>query len=152
MKLPSTSTRDKRGFTIIEVLVVIALITAIASVGIVSGIDSYQRYLFRSSIDTATSLLQKARSSAIHNVGETSHGVDFDHVPEKFVLFRGDSYMTRDPSFDLLVDRSKATTLSGLSEVVFDQLSGETVGGDIILTNGIRTTTITINNEGGINW
>jgi len=146
-----TSNQSGGGFTLIEILVVLALITAIASLGVTAGIDSYQRFLFRSNVDTATSLLQKARSSAIHNIGETNHGVDFDHVPEKFVLFRGSSYLTRDSSFDLLVDRNKAITPSGLSEVVFEQLSGETADGDIVLTDGVRTTTIEINHEGGIN-
>ena len=111
----------------IEILVVIALVTAIASVGIIAGIDSWQRFLFRSNVDTAVSLLQKARSSAIHNVGETSHGVYFcDPSNSKFILFRGNTYDASSP-YNLPVDKSKTATITscpGLSEVVFAQLSG----------------------------
>jgi len=137
----------------IEILVVIALITAIASVGIIAGIDSYQRFLFRSNVDTAVSLLQKARSSAIHNIGETNHGVYFCD-PAKFVLFRGATYDVTSPS-NFPVDKSGAVTITSCpapSEIVFDQLSGNTVDANIVLTDGVRSTTIEINHEGGINW
>ena len=155
MKLPSTSIQDSKGFTLIEILVVIALLTVIASFGVTAGIDSYQRFLFRSNVDTAVSLLQKARSSAIHNIGETSHGVYFcDPSNSKFVLFRGTTYDPISPS-NFPVDKSKAVKVTSCptpSEIVFTQLSGDTTGGDITLTDGVRNVTITVNNEGGINW
>ena len=164
MKLPSASIRDKRGpalsersesngFTLIEILVVIALITTIASIGIVAGIDSYQRFLFWSNVDAAISLLQKARSSAIHNMNETSRGVYFCD-PAKFVLFRGATYDVTSPS-NFPVDKSGAVTVTSCpspNEIVFAQLSGETVDTNIVLTDGVRSTAIEINHEGGINW
>lgn len=159
MKLPSTSIRDKRGFTLIEILVVIALITVIASIGIMAGIDSYQRFLFRSNVDTAVSLLQKARSSAIHNMNETSHGVYFcDPSNSKFVLFRTPSdYVSRDIVHDFNVEKSKAVTITSCStpdpdEIVFTQLSATTTPGNITLSDGVRNALIEINYEGGINW
>lgn len=119
--------------------------------GLIIGIDSYNRYLFRSDLEKAVSLLQKARSSAINNIGEKSHGVYFSD-PAKFVLFRGTSYATRNPSFDLSVEKNKTVTASGLTEVVFTPLAGATTAGIITLSGGIKNINITINNEGGINW
>lgn len=141
-----------RGFTLVEIIVVLAIVTTLAAIGLTVGIDSYQRFLFRSDLHTAASLLQKARSSAINNIGETSHGVYFDNAGRDFVLFRGLSYATRNVSFDLPVEKSKTVTLTGPSEVVFSPLSGTTTGGTLTLADGVINATIQINNEGGINW
>ena len=156
MQSPNISTRDKTqnknlGFTLVEILIVVAMFAALITAAIIIGVDSYQRYLIRSDLEVASSLLQKARSSAVNNIGETSHGVYFgDQI--KFILFRGTSYATRNTSYDLLLDKSKNSTESGLSEVVFSPLSGTTTGGTITLNDGARSVTITINSEGGINW
>lgn len=143
--------RRNSGFSLIEMLVVIALMAALAAIGLIAGLDSYQRYLFRSDLDTAAALLQKARSSALNNIGEASHGVYFGDTG-KFVLFRGASYALRNPSYDLPIEKSKVVSASGLREVVFVPLSGETAGGNIVLSDGARNVAITINNEGGISW
>ena len=156
MKLPSILTLDKTrrinlGFTLIEILLALSIIAALSVVGLIAGLDSYQRYLFRSDLEKAVSLLQKARSAAMNNIGEKSHGVYFQD-PAAFVLFRGTSYAARNSSFDLLVEKSKTVAASGLAEAVFTRLSGTTTGGNITLSDGIRNINITINNEGGINW
>ncbi len=139
------------GFTLIEILIVIAIFTALATMGVIVGLDSYGRYLFRSDLATAASLLQKARSEAMNNIGETPHGVYFND-PANFILFYGASYATRNTSFDLAVSRNKTVATSGLTEIVFIPLSGTTAGGAVMLHNGVSNTTITVNNEGGINW
>lgn len=142
-----------RGFTIVEIIIVLAIVASLAAIGLTVGIDSYQRFLFRSDLHATSSLLQKARSSAINNIGETSHGVYFDDIGGHFILFRGLSYATRNASFDLSVEKSKTITLTPpLLEIVFSPLSGTTTGGTLTLTDGAKNATIQINNEGGINW
>lgn len=131
----------------------VGIIGFIGVLGVIVGADSYQRYLFRSDLDTAVSMVAKARSSAVHSIGETSHGVYFGD-PDHFILFRGASYGD-DPSFDLLVEKSKVTTVSfvsGADEIVFNPPSGESTGESIEISNGIQTFNITINEEGGIDW
>ena len=141
---------NKAGFTLVEVLITLAIVVFIGVMGVVIGLDSYQKYLFRSDLDTAAALLSKARSSAVHSIGETSHGVYFGDN-DYFVLFRGASYGD-DPSFDLLVEKSKVTTITGSDEVVFSPLSGDSTNESLTLSNGIQDFNITINEEGGINW
>lgn len=158
MKLRNISIQDntgglsaEAGFTLIEIIIVIAIIVFIGVIGVVVGLDSYQRYLFRSDLDTAAALLSKARSSAVHSIGQTSHGVYFGDS-DNFILFRGTSYATRDASFDLSVEKSKVTTASGADEVVFNPPSGESTEENLEIENGIQSFNITINEEGGIDW
>jgi prepilin-type N-terminal cleavage/methylation domain-containing protein len=146
----SSQARSRQaGFTLIEIIIVSAILVFIGTIGIIAGADAYQRYLFRSDLDTAVALISKARSSAMHSIGETSHGVHFGS--DGFVLFRGASYGD-DPAFDLFVEKSKITEVTGATEVVFNPPSGESTDTTLTLDNGIQTFVITINSEGGINW
>lgn len=150
MKSPSILAQN-RGFTIIEIIIVMALFTGLFAMGAVTGTDSYQRYIFRSELEKTGALLQKARSSAMANVGESSHGVYFGDSANT-ILFRGASYTASSP-YNLKIERSKAVSISGPLEIVFTPLSGATVTtGIITLTDGVRNATITVNNEGLINW
>jgi hypothetical protein len=135
----------------IEILVALAIVMFIGVIGVVAGLDSYQRYLFRSDLDTISALLSKARSSAAHSIGAESHGVYFGDA-DHFILFRGTSYAARNPDFDLLVDRSNVTDVTGTSTIVFWPPSGESDFTDLVLDNGINSFNVKINNEGGIDW
>lgn len=150
MKLPSILIQDK-GFTLIEIIIVLAIFAGLSVMGLIIGIDAYSRYLFQSDLSKAATLLQKARSSALSNIGETSHGVYFGD-PEKFILFRGASFATRDALFDRPVDKSKAVATTGLTEIAYTPLSGTTTDGTVVLNDGIRSATIIINHEGLIDW
>ncbi len=154
MKSQGTSIQDslpKAGFTLIEIVIVMAIVMFIGTIGVIVSANSYQRYLFHSDLDTAVALVSKARSSAMHSIGEMSHGVYFGD-PDNFILFRGESYASRVISFDLPVERSKATTASGTSEVIFNPPSGESTNMVLTLSNGVQSFNITINDEGGIDW
>src|SRR3989344_1329825 len=100
LKGPPCLTRGTlvNGFTLIETLIVIGLIGFVAVVGVIVGLDTYQRYVFRSDLDKTVALLQKARSSAINNVDEKSYGVYFgDSSEPNITLFRGTTYVAGDP-------------------------------------------------------
>lgn len=140
----------KEGFTLIEILIAIAILIFIGVIGIIMTLDSYQRYLFRSDLDTAVALLSKARSSAMYSIGETSHGVYFGD-DDYFILFRGDFYGS-DPDFDFPVEKSKVTSINGADEIIFNPPSGESADDTLTLSNGIQSYDITINEEGGIDW
>lgn len=74
MMLPNTSAPSK-GFTLIEVVIVMAIVGFLAVFGIIVGLDSYSRYNFHSEVDDAVAMLQRARSEAINNIGGVAHGV-----------------------------------------------------------------------------
>ena len=140
-----------RGFTLIEIAIVIGIISFLAAFGVIVGLDSYSRYVFHSDADTAVAMLQKARSEAINNIGESPHGVYFGNAAN-LILFSGASFAARNPAYDLKLAKSKTGSFGGAAEVVFSQLSGITTDANITISDGIRNVTITINNEGGIDW
>ncbi len=148
MKLPKNFTR--KGFTLIEILVVSAIFTMLAGVGFFVSLDSLRGYAFRSEWQTTVRLLQKARGQAMSNLYHLPHGVHIENG--LYTLFRGASYSTSDFRNEETVIHP-GVIVSGLSQVIFSELSGDAnVTGTIVLTDGLRSKTITINHEGGINW
>ena len=145
------SERTSRGFSLIEIIVVAAVIVFIGSLGVIVGVDSYQRSLLRSDLDTGVSLLLKARSSAVNSIGGASHGV-YLGGEESYILFRGGSYADRDIAYDFPVEKSKRTVVLGASEIIFSPPSGESASASLTLSNGIQSFTFTVNEEGGVDW
>src|SRR3989344_4572081 len=163
MPSPSTSLRDRglapsavEGFSMIEVIVVLGIIGIISSRGIIAEIDMYQRYNFRSDIDSITVFLEKARSQSINNIGGAAYGVKIDDAEKKLILFKGATFDTRDTSYDFEIAMNPASVYSGASEVGFAQLSGQVAlcvtPCTINVTDGPRIISVTVNHEGGINY
>lgn len=148
MKSPSTSIRN-RAFTLIEVLVAIAILVTIIGLGLFMSLDVYRGFSHRSERDTVVSLLTKARSHAMANIYETSWGVCY--ISPNYIIFRG-STCTAGVSTNEVLAASPATVVNWPTAIVFTQLSGDSAGGTITLTQNAKTDTITINNEGTINW
>ena len=150
MKLRNILVLDKAGFTLIEILIVVAIISFLGIMGVIVGVDTYKRYIFRSDLDKVAALLQKARSSAMNNINEQKYGVKFDD-PDDLILFRE----TPGTSYDYKVEKSKTVVYSDTCpshQVVFDQLTGNADSCEIVITEGNKISTTTINGQGGINY
>lgn len=147
------------GFTLIEIIVVMSLLAVIGALTAFANFDVWRGYTFRGESDLLISLLQKARSQSVNNICLGSscvegqpHGVKI--LPDKYIIFQGTVYNPSDPLNEEF-DASDTVSHSGMSEVVFSQLSGDvSLAGDIILNeiDGFRSETISINNEGRINY
>lgn len=151
-----------KGFTLIELIVVVALLGIIATFGSIVSLDFYRVYSFRSERSTVVNLLQQARTEAMNNVclgsgctGGKAHGVRFDGT--SYILFQGNSFDPTDPTNARFSASPSANLVTPATpfDVVFAQLSGVSTPVDITLTDPStpgRTDTIRVSSEGQINW
>lgn len=140
---------QQSGFTIVELLVVLAIFGALMAMGLFFDFTFYRGSSFSSDIDVFASILQRARARAINNINESKHGVYIDSG--NYILFQGNDYNSRIVAFDQPISRNSGVALS-VSEIVFSQLSGDaTFEGDITISGSGKTATISLNYEGLIN-
>ena len=143
-----------KGFSLIEILVVMSIIGAIMSLGLLFDFNSFRGYYFRSERSTIVSVLERARSRSMNNYFGSTHGVCF--ISPNYIIFKGNSCNTGNPDNELIPANQNIFTSSDFATtfptLVFSQLAGTTTGGTIHLTDGLRSGDIIINNEGAINW
>lgn len=140
-----------KGFTLIEVLIVIAILAGLAGLGLFVSIDFYKSYAFHSERNIVVSIIQKVRSQSLANINESKHGVYFG--TNNYVIFQGENYASRNATYDEIIQANSLVSHSGLTEIVFDQLTGlPAATASIVLSDGLRSSTISIGNEGRIDW
>jgi|GEM_PF-627111 len=156
--------RFNRGFTMVEMLVVVGLIALITALGLSMSMDSYRRFSFRNDRDAAVAALQRARAQAINNVclgaacsDGKRHGVYFDNTAHQMVIFQGDNYVTRETAVDEIIKFESSTTqVNPVAEVVFDQLSGSNHSGGstpVNMNNSAgQTAALSVNSVGRIDF
>lgn len=160
MVLPKIYTSNKSasgGFSLLEVLLVLAMLGIIAGSTILFSLGSYQSTLLQSERNTIVLQLQTARAEALQNKNNQPHGVAFNPVGYAgYVLFSGVSFATSDSATHIRVPQRAGIVLATSTppEIIFTQLSGQTnFTGTITLLDSMRTsasTSITINYEGAI--
>lgn len=149
-----------KGFTLIEIFVVISILMVIVAVSMFIDINSYRGDAFRSEVNLLGNTLQKARADALNNIDQNMHGVAIRPSGyDGYVIFEGNSYSdpARDTSKDENVEASYIVSFSPASpsEITFNQLSGDAnFDGNITLTDPERnmSSVISINYEGKISW
>ena len=151
MKSLTTSRTNKDGFTLIEILITLALVGVVIAFGSVVNLDFYTREDRLNEQTTLESILQKARSDAMNNVNATNHGIHIESGA--YIIFDSNPYDPSEPN-NQIIERNPNIIISGLQNIVFKQLSGNTEdAGTIILkdTNNIEKF-ISIQTNGLINW
>lgn len=111
-----------KGFTLIEVILVVGLTIAIAAV----ALPSPARFVFSQQAavvaDELAGSFRKAQGYAMAGKGGSAWGVAVRDG--RIVLFQGSSYDSRDASYDEAYDIPMRVDVSGLDEVVFAGPSG----------------------------
>jgi prepilin-type N-terminal cleavage/methylation domain-containing protein len=117
------------GFTLIEMLMVISLMTICAGLALSGGIDTYSRALARSDRALLMGALREARAESMAGVcngqfctGPVPHGVFVS--PKLLTIFEGSSYAARSLSADARIPFSQAGSVGTTSEVVFAAVTG----------------------------
>lgn len=144
--------RKNAAFTLLEVLLVVALITVIAGI----SIPAYQSFQNRNDLDIAASAfaqsLRRAQTLSQAVDDDTSWGVFAQNG--SITIFKGAGYATRDTAFDEVFDISPSLALSGTSEYIFSKFTGEpSSAGSLVVTSiNNETRTITTNTKGMVSY
>lgn len=147
-----------KGFTLIEILMVITILGIISSIVILNLSQFRNEQLLKNTTLDVVSLLSKARQNTLSSVNSTNYGVHFDS--NKAVLFTGSVYSSNNATNEPIVFSSKVIipTPSGLnigggSDVIFERLTGETIGGTIkiqLTSDSTKQKIITIGKTGSV--
>jgi len=138
-----------KAFTLLEILLVIGIISALLVAIIPMGLDFYKNQELSTQIQFLIQTLRRAQSKAMSIELDSPFGVRVN--TQNYVLFKGTSYLTRDTPYDEVFDLPQIINSSGLSEVVFSKLEGKpNVTGNITLSSNNKSRTININDFGTV--
>ncbi len=142
---------EKKGFSIVEVIIGLALFALIVAIGVPISLNAYLNYLLNSEARNYVSILRRAQSFSFANTAGNPHGVAF--LPDRFVLFRGTSYAARDAAYDEIYYISGGVEVSSAPETVFSSISGiPNLSGTSTFSNGRQTYSVYVNPQGTIYW
>lgn len=121
----------KKGFSVIELLIVVFIFVILVSIVSAPLVKNYKNRLLLQSADDVISVLNKARSNTLASINSEQYGVNFE--ADKVTLFTGSTY-TQNAISNKVMELQKGievnlgqTLLNGsATSVVFDRLTGAT--------------------------
>lgn len=138
----------KKGFTLIEVLLVIALGTVLTALALPVGFRFYQFQIADEAATGVLSALRNAESNARLGKEGSAFGIKF--LPASYVVFQGDTYAARLTARDEIFSLPPDTDIGSASdEIVFARVTGApSATGTITLSLYGRTHVIDLNDAG----
>ncbi len=138
----------QKGFSIIEILLVLSLGTALLALALPVGFRFYQFQVADETTTGILSALRNAESRARLGMEGSAHGVKL--LPTSYVLFQGDTHSTRLVSRDEMFPLPAGTNInSEEDEIIFARVSGiPTATGTITIMLYERTHKIQVNDAG----
>lgn len=121
-----------KSFTLIEILVIIGIMLILMALAIPAYRTFRSQTDLNNSAEEIINILRLAQSKTLASEGASQYGVYFDQAtsPDRYTLFKGESYELRDIALDRVYDLSKdieiEINLIGGSEVVFNRIIGDT--------------------------
>lgn len=143
---------SRRGFTLIEVLLAIGIITVLAGI----GAPVFSRSLVKNDLDSAVislaESLRRAQVLAAGSDGDANWGVRV--ASGSITLFKGPSFVGRDSSYDEVFSLPTNLSVSGISEVVMSKMTGypNTTGTTTFTNVAGDSGNVTINSKGTVSW
>lgn len=146
-----------KGFTIAEIIVAIAIMILVSSVGVVTFVSSKNSANLNSYTDGIISSLEQARSNAVSGKGGSSYGIRFATSTLTHTLFIGSTYSSSDASNVVTQIGSGYTISTNLTAssttIVFSRLTGvPSATGTITLLQQAtsKSKVITVGSQGNI--
>ncbi|NMB48109.1 prepilin-type N-terminal cleavage/methylation domain-containing protein [Candidatus Kuenenbacteria bacterium] len=144
-----TLPRDNYGFTLVEVVVAIFLLSFVAAI----SVGSYQIYRQKNDFflarDTVLTALRRAETKARAVSADSDWGVSF--FDQQVIIFKGASFQTRFQEFDETHDLPATLNIAGDTEIIFHKFTGQpTAPAALNLSANDAKTTIQVNSKGFI--
>ena len=117
-----STARLATGFTLVELMLVMALVLIIGIFTSGVGVSYYQSQVLNETADNLASNLRHAQGYALSGKNNQAFGV-YIHE-DSYVMFEGQSYESRIVAEDMVFPISASITISGPVEVVFSELTG----------------------------
>lgn len=152
---------DRRGFTLLEIVLTMAILAILFSVGMLSYSGFNRTIDVNTVADTLSGHLRRAQTRAMGADDLLRWGIHFENPTsgdDFYSLYSGNSYATDVEKYFLptgVVFTTPAT--SATVDVSFEKLSGANVAGAtqtvvIQTTDGLQSKTITINSVGRVTY
>jgi prepilin-type N-terminal cleavage/methylation domain-containing protein len=111
-----------RGFSLIELIVVIGIIAILAIFLLPVSLNYYQREVLKKTEDQLVWILKEARDNAINQKNGSYFGLYITN--DNFIIFQGQSYSQRILVEDVSYSFPLSINISGLKEIVFAPNTG----------------------------
>ncbi len=146
----------KRAFTLIELLLVIAIVAIIFAFSAPYTLRFYNTQLINETQSNILSVLSQARHNALLQKNDSDWGVKFDSENNQYILFQGSSYAENVDLYDEVYPLLNNVELTGdwTDEIVFSKytgvptVNGETTFGTTTLAYESMTRQIFIDEDG----
>lgn len=140
-----------RGFTIIELLIVLAIFLVLVAIFTPMAISFYQMEAMNKTQDQLVWLLREARDNAVNQKNNSFFGVRV--LEDNFILFQGESYINRIETEDQVVSFPDNIKISGDDEIIFAPTTGFVSSNCLIkLISAGVSKEINVNKIGVINY
>jgi prepilin-type N-terminal cleavage/methylation domain-containing protein len=139
----------RRGFTLIEILITLAIFSLIISTGLAINFNSYRSILLDSEVKIFIHILEQSRNRALANYNTSSQSVLIR--TSDYVLFSATDF---NPSniFNEYTKRNQAVTVSGPEEITFLSESATTASSTYIFSYENHSKVISIIPDGSIQY
>lgn len=125
--------KNNRGFTLFELLIVIALIVLVMALALPLGVDFFQEQRIEEETATLADNIKLAQSRAISGQNDSSWGIRFN-MPEQgkytlFPLLGAGSFEDpeRNTGRDEVFLLSPGAETEGIEEIIFEKLTGKLI-------------------------
>lgn len=149
-----TPYENRKGFTLIEIMIAIGILALIASLGLAMDLSFLKSDILQAEQSIIVSGLEKTRSRSMNNMFASPHG--FCYVSPNYVIFYGRLTCLPLSATDELIGSNITISDNPSSTfpavIVFSQLAGTTTSATIHITDGLKSKDININYEGRIDW